>query len=157
MKLKPVLSKFLISSVLITIGFILGKEFSLRNGSQGDAGGALGVPEGNKAIVYYMHTTIRCVTCNQIEKMAQNVVATEFSQAREDGRLVWKDVDFQRNDALANRYDVVSSCVVVVHVRNGKEVSFQRLDEVWTLAEKPKEFDEYIAAAIRSCLEEGKV
>ena len=151
---KKLLSKILLAFVLVSIGFAIGKEATLRRvPSGGDAASAAG--QGEKVIVYYMHATIRCVTCNSIEAMAARLVDTTFAEAKQAGRLVWKEVDFQQNENLAKRYDVVSSCLVIVHVQDGKEVDFKRLDDVWLLDGKPQEFNDYVAGAITGYLEGG--
>ena len=155
---KKLLAKALLVFVLISIGFAIGKEVTLRRvqANRGvEASGTQPAQQGDKVIVYYMHATIRCVTCNSIEAMAAKLIDTTFGDAKKAGKLVWKDVDFQENENLANRYDVVSSCIVVVHVRDGKEVAFKRLDDVWLLADKPQEFNEYVAKAIGEYVEGG--
>ena len=158
---KKLLARLLLAFVLISIGFAIGKEVTLRrvqanrgyaasaDGASADGASAVQPAEqGDRVVVYYMHATIRCVTCNSIEAMAAKLIDTAFADAKQAGKLVWKEVDFQENEDLAKRYDVVSSCVVVVHQRDGKDVAFKRLDDVWLLADKPQEFDEYVAKAI---------
>ncbi len=154
------LSRLLIAFVLISIGFALGKELTLRRVRPQPGGpvsaGARNV-RGEQVVVYYLHTTIRCVTCNQMEKLARELVNSRFADAIQSGRLAWQEVDFQQNEDLARRFDVSSSCVVVAKVRNREIVDFRRLEEVWTLADKPEQFNEYIAKAIAACLEGGWV
>jgi hypothetical protein len=84
--------------------------------------------------------------------MAKQVVETQFADALAAGRIEWREVNFQADEGLAKRFDVVSSCVVVARQVNGNEAEFQRLDDVWTLVDKPAEFKEYIAGAIRKYL-----
>ena len=156
---KKLLAKALLVFVLISIGFAIGKEVTLRRVQAGrgvEASGTQPAQQGDKVIVYYMHATIRCVTCNSIEAMAAKLIDTTFSKAKRAGRLVWKEVDFQENPDLAKRYDVVSSCIVVVNVRDGKEVAFKRLDDVWLLADKPQQFNDYVARAVEEYLKGGQ-
>ena len=155
---KKLISRLLLGFVLISIGFVLGKEVTVRRmqaSVDGKTPKQQPVEEGEKVIVYYMHATIRCVTCNQIEEMAAKVVNTVFADAKEAGKLVWNEVDFQQNAELARRFDVVSSCIVVAKTVDGKVVDFKRLDELWTLAGKPQEFNQYVADAILAYLKEG--
>lgn len=98
--------------VLTSVGFSVWREWNRREGGRTDPGGA--ARSGDHVIVYYMHAAFRCVTCNQIEAMARMLVDTEFAEDLRSGRLVWRDVDFQSREDLARRYDVASSCVVIV-------------------------------------------
>jgi len=154
---RKLISRLLLGFVLISIGFALGKETAARRaGSPGDAAPGLQQAEaGEKVIVYYMHATIRCVTCNQIEQMAAKLVNSAFAEEMEAGRLVWQEVNFQENTELAERFDIVASCIVVAKTEDGKLIDHKRLDDVWTLAGKPEQFNRYIADAILGYLRQG--
>ena len=101
-----------------------------------------------------MHTTFRCVTCNEIERLTKALVETEFADDLAAGRIEWREANFQQDESLAKRYEVVSSCVVVVNMQGGKERGFQRLDDVWTRYQDPADFNGYVGAAIRKYLTE---
>jgi len=157
-KLKPLVKNLLLAFVFIAIGFALGKELSLRSfrkQEQIDLQGkeTTGKEKLSKVIVYYMHATFRCNTCNTIEKLAHEVVTTQFADALESGILEWRVADFQTNEALAEKYDVVASGVVVVKNQDDKE-EFKDLKEVWILIKKPVEFKEYVSKAIEKYLNE---
>lgn len=147
--------------VFISIGFSLGKEATRRSVSK-KIQPPLTAPqvatqgEEQKIVVYYMHTTFRCVTCNQIEKMTRTLVETEFGEALKDGRLEFKEVNFQKDEELAKRYNVGTGCVIVAKIANGKDIEFEMLQDVWTLYSEPSKFNEYLSSAIRSYLEEVK-
>jgi hypothetical protein len=152
---KTLITRLLLAFVLFTLGFGVGKEVGRRQAVPpastpalpGEARAPARVED--KVIVYYLHATFRCVTCNTIEAMAKEVVETQFAEALAAGRIEWYEGDFQVEEDLARRFDVVSSCVVVARRVAGKEAEFQRLDEVWTLVDKPAEFREYIVTAVR--------
>ena len=57
---------------------------------------------------------------------------------------------FQENEKLAKQFEVISSCVVVAMEKDGKIIEYKRLDEVWTLLDKPAEFNAYLSKAIQS-------
>ena len=96
-----------------------------------------------------MHAMFRCVTCNSIEEKAKQLTDAEFSRELADKRMIWEDINFSENKVLAEKFNVVSSCVVVAVVNNGEIKSFERLDEVWTLLEKTEEFNSYLREAIK--------
>lgn len=154
MTAKKIISNLLLAFVLVSIGFAIGKEAGLRSvrrPAEAARPASATQPAGSdKVIVYYMHQTFRCVTCNQIEAMTADLVKTDFAKELSDGRLEWKRENFQENEDLARRYNVASSSVVVVQVRDGKEVAHQTLDKVWELVGKRDEFAAYVGGTIRA-------
>ena len=156
MKAKKTVTRLLLGFVLLSIGFALGKEVTLRRLRRTIDQGAAASAPGDQVIVYYMYPAIRCVTCNAIEKAAHKVVHDDFAEDLQAGRLKWQVVNIAEDEVLAKRYNVASSTVVVVQRRDGREVGFARLDEVWPLAEKPDELSACVREAVRSALVGGK-
>jgi hypothetical protein len=155
MKAKKMIGRLLIAFALISVGFAIGKEVEKNRA----AAKAVTLPASAEAgedrvIVYYMHATFRCLTCNTVESMGEELVHTEFADAVKDGRLEWKAVDYQENDALAKHYNIGGSMIVVVRFRDGKEVEGRRLDRVMELANSRDEFVVYVSAAILELLED---
>lgn len=168
MSTRTIAAKVLMAFALVSIGFAAGKESGRR--SWPSPGTALpGIPAApraivspedanqpaDKVIVYYMHTTFRCLTCNRIESQAEAVVKGDFADALAAGRVEWKALNFQEHDDLAARYGVGTSTVVVVKVRGGREVAHRRLDEVWTKVGDADAFSSYVGQAIREMLAGG--
>ena len=156
-KAKNITRSALLAFVLVSVGFALGKAVTARRQTPatGPESPAL-MATSDKVVVYYLHTTFRCVTCNEIERLTKALVETEFADDLTAGRIEWREANFQQDESLAKRYEVVSSCVVVVNIQGGKEREFQRLDDVWTRYQDPADFNEYVGAAIRKYLT-GKV
>ena len=142
--------------VFISIGFLLGKysvekkakAFMPVSTQKSDS-----YEETIAIHVYYMHSTFRCKTCNTIEKMTKQLLDTKYTEAIQDKKIIFSDVDFQSNNELAKKFKIVSSCVVVAKEKNGVIFEFKRLDDVWTLLNKPNEFNKYISKAINSFLD----
>lgn len=166
---KNITRSALLAFVLISVGFALGKHVTARRqtpatGPESPAPVATSEKPGaacekavatsHKVVVYYLHTTFRCVTCNEIERLTKALVETEFADDLAAGRIQWREANFQQDESLAKRYEVVSSCVVVANMQGGKEREFQRLDDVWTRYEDPSDFNGYVGAAIRKYLTE---
>jgi hypothetical protein len=100
-----------------------------------------------------MHPTFRCVTCNQMEKMVQDLVQTEFAAPLDEGRLQWREVNYEEDETLARRYNVATSSLVVVRFRGGEEADHEALDRIWPLLDRPDELKALVRQAIRSRLE----
>jgi len=155
---KVILGRVLIGFVLISIGFALGREVTRRSGGPGgDQASTPAAPGGgrDKVTVYYMHSTIRCVTCNAIEARADSILKEQFAAQLGDGSLEWRSVDFQQEEDLARRYDVGVSCLVLVRWRGGSEEAHRRLDEVWAKIGDEDEFARYVSDAVREFLNGG--
>ncbi len=156
--MKTIAKNLLLAFVLISIGFALGKDVTLRRRAATEGAGSAPVMErGDKVVVTYLHTTFRCVTCNEIERLAKTLVETEFAAELSAGRIAWREVNFQLDEALAKRYGVIASCVVVAKIEDGRETAFQRLDDTWTLYQKPTEFNAYVGKVIKQYLKKGEV
>jgi hypothetical protein len=147
-KSRKILTGLLIAFVLVSIGFALGKHSVKNSNFQADKP----ADQSKYVVVYYMHSTFRCVTCNTIEKMTRDLLEQSYAQELAAGQIKWQEVDFQENEELAEKFAVVSSCVVVAQMDKSRIVGFKRLDEVWTLMQKPAAFNQYISAAINSYL-----
>ncbi len=148
--IKKLITNLLIVFVLVTIGYSLGKHNTLAKMNSGKNTTQLTGDIEPQIRVYYMHSTFRCVTCNDVEARTIALVDKEFAKEKADGRLQWFEVNFQENEILAKQFDVVASCVVIAVVKNNEISSFERLDEVWTLLEKPDEFDNYVLSAFKN-------
>lgn len=157
-------TRLLLAFVLVSIGFAVGKETALR--AQRRVAAAATVADSAKPtepntatpqlIVYFMHPTIRCVTCNSIERRTRQTIAADFAAELAAGRIVMKESNFDEDSTLANRYEVPSSTVVLVRRKNDKELGFKRLDQVWTMIEKsPEDFAEFIRTEVVEQLAKG--
>ncbi len=149
-KIKNIITRVLLIFALISIGFAMGKH-SVKSVAQSDI---LPQIEGNVLAVYYLHSTFRCVTCNTIEKMTLELLETSYSKEIADGEILWINVDFQENEALAKQFEVSASCVVVANIKDGEIIDYQRMDDVWTLLNDQEAFNLYISDAIDKYLKE---
>lgn len=155
--MKPVIKNLLLAFVLLSVGFAVGKEWTARAAKPANAGASpstTATAGERKVVVSYLHASIRCLTCNSIEKMAHEVVNGEFAEPLRQGRIEWRTANFQKEEALAKHYEVSSATVVVATLQGGKEIGFRRLDDVWKLHRDSAKFDAYVSAAIRAALEE---
>ena len=155
-KTQKAVKNILLAFVLITIGFALGKESAKRHfvtsGQSDTSAGKTHLSAGesteSKVVVYYAHTTFRCVTCNTIEEMAKATISNAFSNELTNGVVEWRTVNFQTDEKFASRYEIVSSCVVVVGMNGAVETGYKRLDDVWTKVKEPEAFIEYVTDAV---------
>ena len=157
-KYKKLITNLLLAFVLVSIGFALGKHSVVNKSLDGNLvaasnGGTVSAEQLVK--IFYMHATFRCITCNSIESRAKQLVERDFADAWANRKILWEEVNFQINEALAKKFDVAASCIVVTIVQGDEILEFNRLDDVWPLLEKPAEFDAYVSDAVRKAL--GKI
>jgi len=157
MKARKIICKLLLGFVLISIGFAIGKEVGRRRAPGGSEAEITGVAPGQDiVVVYYMHTTFRCVTCNLVESMGKELVDTKYADAVKADRLEWRAANYQDNEQLAARYKVGGNMIVVAKFQDGKEVASKRLDRVMELANKRDEYMSYVRQGIDEILGDSR-
>lgn len=149
-KIKNIIKNVLLIFVFVSIGYVLGKHSVTRTGIE-----RVNKDSNSVVHVYYMHTTFRCATCNNIEKMTKALLEKYFKSELNSGKLLFSEVNFQKDETLAKQFGVAVGCVVVSDERNGKVLDFKRIDEVWELKDKPEEFDSHISKIIKEFLEKA--
>jgi len=105
-------------------------------------------------IVTFFHGTARCVTCNKIEANARAAIEASFPTELQDSRMAWRTANYEdpAHQAQAEAYQVHSSAVVLVRMKNGQPVDWQNLDRVWSLVGNEAGFQDYVVAETRACL-----
>jgi len=71
--------------------------------------------------VLYFHGKQRCPTCKAIEQETKELVSTTFANEVKNGKLVFKTLDIEENEELAEKYQITWSSLVLVDYNNGKE------------------------------------
>ena len=90
--------------------------------------------------VYYLHGNVRCPTCRTIEACAQEAVQNGFADELKTGKINWQVVNYESpgNEHYATDYQVVAPNVVLAMFKDGKQVKWKGLPEVWEhVGDKP--------------------
>lgn len=151
--MKKVIKNLLLAFALVSLGYGLGKDAAQRGGA---AGLAPSVAGEEKVMVYYLRSSFRCITCNMVEALTDEIVRTEFAEALQAGDLEFVTVDYLLNTELAARYNVSGNMVVVARFEDGEETLTIRLDRVMELVEDREAFMPYVRMAIQRALEGGR-
>jgi hypothetical protein len=106
-----------------------------------------------KVRLVYAHRTFRCVSCLMIEKMARETVQGDFATQLSNGTMQWQTVDFWQDKQFTDRYGVTLPTVVVITYADGREKSFQRLDELWGLKMDGERFRTVLKDAVGKALQ----
>ena len=74
--------------------------------------------------VLYFHGKQRCATCLAIEKHAKELIDAAYAEELKNGSLFYRTIDLNEEEALADKYGVTwSSLIIVDYDNNGKEMS----------------------------------
>lgn len=78
------------------------------------------VKKSSPVEVYYFHLTRRCMTCQTVEKVAEEAVKQFFPEAVKSGDVTFKALNFEDNDnkQLIKKLKVSGQSLLIV---NGKE------------------------------------
>lgn len=151
MNAHPALRWFLLTLVVASLGATTFRTWirpSLEGG-QAVAKTDPGLPADGLVVVNF-HGTARCRSCRTIGEQSRLVV----DSGRQDGWLPssteWRAIDFDQpsNQVHVNRYQLVSSTVVVLRRAGGKDVEWKRLDDVWDHISDPGKMSEYLRREI---------
>ena len=72
--------------------------------------------------VLYFHGAQRCATCMAIEKNTKELLEAAYAEQLKSGKLVFSSVDITKEEAIAERYEVSwSSLILVDYDKSGKE------------------------------------
>jgi len=128
-----------------------------RTVSQARAAGAAPESKSNKVIAYYFHTTYRCPTCQRIEAYSREAITFGFDADLKTGRLELRVVNYElpENQHFAQDYKLFTKSLVLVHMKDGKQVEWTNLERVWELNGDYNAFMRYVQGEIRGYLEKS--
>lgn len=112
---------------------------------------------GQKILVYYFHTTVRCPTCRKIEAFSNEALKQGFSDELRSGVLEWHPVNVQlpENRHFINDYQLFTKSLVIVRVKGGRQVEWKNLEKVWDLTGDKRAFLKYVQDEVRLYLRRG--
>jgi thiol-disulfide isomerase/thioredoxin len=111
-------------------------------------------PATSEVVVYYFHGTARCPTCRKFESYSDELIAEEFSEELNNGRLKWQvvNIDEPANKHFVTDYQLYSKSIVVVKNHPGKPAQWKNLDKIWERVRDKQAFVKYIKAEIEQYL-----
>jgi len=168
MSLKDALTNSLLMFVAATCVVLIVKALPQTPPPQAVASGGAGSPSNDRASnlaaqdgvkVFYLHGNTRCPTCRTIEAYAQEAVQAGFADELESGKITWQVVNYESpgNEHFATDYEVVAPNVVLAMFKDGKQVKWKGLPEVWEhVGDKPA-YLAFVQASLREFLGQPQV
>jgi predicted DCC family thiol-disulfide oxidoreductase YuxK len=107
-----------------------------------------------KVLVYYFYTTVRCPTCRKIEAFSGEALRQAFSGALGSGLLEWHPLNVQlpENRHFIEDYQLFTKSLVVVRVKDGRQMEWKNLEKVWELVGNKAIFMKYVQDEVREYL-----
>ena len=105
-------------------------------------------------VVTYFHGTFRCPTCQRIEELSSQAVKANFEDELKTGKVVWRviNVDEPENEHYRKDYQLYSKHLIVSEMKDGKEVRWKDLKDIWTLVKDDEKFENYVKTEINDWL-----
>jgi len=142
MKGKAILTVALLLFVAAGLGYMAAGSF--RPAPPDPAAGGT----ETRNVAFYFHGSVRCPTCNAIERQSEEAIRAGFPAWLEEGTLAWEVVNFDEpaNEHFVEDFQLSHQSVVLAEMEGGRAVRWKNLDRVWDLVHEPAEFEEYITS-----------
>lgn len=113
---------------------------------------------GSYVMVYYFHGNFRCSNCHRIEQYTKEAIEQYFKNELDSGKLVFKivNIDEKQNRHFTEDYQLYTRSVVVSLIKDGKEIKYKNLTEVWNYLRDKAGFLSYIKDEVNKYLKELK-
>lgn len=110
-----------------------------------------------KVVAYYFYATVRCVTCRAIEQYSREAIEEGFREEIKKGLVEWRPVNVQllENRHYIQDYRLFTRSLVLVKMRDGKQVEWRNLDKVWELVGRKADFFRYVQSHVKAYLGGG--
>ncbi len=167
MKIKSLITGLLILFVVISAAYLVFDSYktikkSPVNNENTDLPASaiqkiIGKELPHNIIIAYFHTTFRCNSCQKIEALTKEAMQKGFPKELKKGKLVWKtvNIDEQGNSRFIEDYNLATKSVIVIEVKDNKQIQWKNLQKVWELLNDDKAFLKYIQDEVKSYLEKA--
>lgn len=117
------------------------------------AASAAGAPS-QKVVAYYFHVSVRCSTCHAIQEYSREALERFFPEQLKSGTLEWRPVNVQlpQNRHFIRDYQLYTRSLVLVKIKDGKQVEWRNLEKVWELVGRKNDFLKYVQGHVRTYL-----
>lgn len=155
MKPKTIISAVLLLFVAISVVALIVQQSS--DAPEASTGGNAVTSEqlpDDRLIVYYFHGNVRCPTCNTLEAYSKEAVETYFADELNTGRVEFQVVNYDEtwNEHFLTDYDLSFQSLVLVEIKDGKEVGHKNLEKIWDLVGNKTAYFDYVRDEVNSYL-----
>jgi len=115
-------------------------------------------PKGAGTVAaYYFYGNFRCDSCRKIEQHSRGAIEECFPGQLKDGLLTFAMInsDLPENAHYRQDYQLYTKSLVIVLLRDGKQVKWKNLAAVWQHLDDKDGFYAYVCGEIHKFLEEA--
>ncbi len=111
-----------------------------------------------RTIAYYFHGSVRCYTCNLMEKYSKEAIGTNFKDALANGVLEFRSVNVEDpgNEHFVDDYGLYTKSLILSMEKDGKEVKSKSLDKIWEYARNRQRFVDYVTGEIAGFMKDAE-
>lgn len=116
---------------------------------------AVALPETEHLVlVTYFTSDQRCPTCLKIEELTREAIESGFAHELAENEVRFRIANFDRpeNKHFVEDYDLAFKTVVIADLRQGKEITWKKFDNVWELVGEPEAFTAYLQEGVQNYL-----
>jgi thiol-disulfide isomerase/thioredoxin len=113
---------------------------------------------GSRVVAYYFHGTSRCTSCLTIEKYFHDAIQKYFANELKSGKLEFHAINAElpANQHYIRDYQLTTRSVVLALYRDGRQVRWANLQDVWLLLNNQERFYQYVKDNVASFLQEAQ-
>ncbi|MAT37975.1 MAG: hypothetical protein CL946_00040 [Ectothiorhodospiraceae bacterium] len=130
--------------IIALTGLVLASPSVLSQTNKAGQKSSSGKETVDQVTVYYFHVTRRCATCLEIEKTAKTYVESKYQGGKQ---VAFKtvNVDEDKNQALAEKYQAAGSMLLVVRGEKVEDITTDAFKYAYT---KPAKLETRLKKAI---------
>ena len=119
--------------------------------------GCLGNLTDDQVVVYYFHRKFKCGSCEVVETTLQEALESFYGPHFRDGRLAMcvVNIDDPANREFLDRFELLSTSLVVVKKRKGEVAQYKHLDSIWDVSEDREAISEILKTEVSLYLSES--
>ena len=105
-------------------------------------------------VVYYFYGSFRCSSCLKIEKYTKEAVNKYFKKELDSGDIIFMPVNIEEADKehYVDDYQLYTKSVILSLIRDGKEIEYKNLSDVWQYLGDERKFYDYVKNEINKYL-----
>jgi hypothetical protein len=146
---------FIAVTIILAIIRISGPSSPLQNNGLYTR---LEVSRPNSTVLVLFHYSQRCNQCLAMERYSREVLSDDFPKMMQKKQILFRQVlmDLPENRSMIDRFELVTSTLVIIRFEEMVEDSIRVLDRSWALFDNEKEFKKMLLDELHQMTEQER-